>query len=88
MTEAIARATDIPRDEFGEHFAKLLDEGRLLLSTNLAQRYAQMLKVRGKAGEIDWPLSEETVGLFVEAIAKRTGIGEGQIRLVFDKACR
>ncbi len=88
LTEAISRATDIPRDEFGEHFAKLLDEGRLLLSTNLAQRYAQMLKVRGESGQIDWPLSEETVDLVVETIAHRTGIGEGQIRLAFDNACR
>ena len=88
LTEAISRATDIPRDEFGERFAKLLDEGRLLLAMNLAQRYAQMLKIRGKAGEIDWPLSDEDVGRVVETIAHRTGIGEGQIRLAFDNACR
>ncbi len=88
LTEAISRATEIPREEFGERFAKLLDEGRLLLAMNLAQRYAQMLKVRGQAGEIDWPLSEEDVGRVVETIAHRTGIGEGQIRLAFDNACR
>ena len=88
LTEAISRATDIPREEFEEHFAKLLDEGRLLLATNLAQRYAQRLKARGKAREISWPLSEEEVGRVVETIARRTGIGEGQIRLAFDAACR
>ncbi len=88
LTEAISRATDIPREEFEEHFAKLLDEGRLLLATNLAQRYAQRLKARGKAREISWPLSEEEVGRVVENIAHRTGIGEGQIRLAFDAACR
>ena len=88
LTEEISRVTDIPRDEFEEHFAKLLDEGRLLLAMNLAQRYAQMLKVRGKAGEIDWPLSEEDVGRVIETIAHQTGIGEGQIRLAFDNACR
>ncbi len=88
LTEAISRATDIPRSEFGERFAKLLDEGRLLLATTLARRYAQMLIVRGETGQIDWPLSEETVDLVVETIAHRTGIGEGQIRLAFDNACR
>ena len=88
LTEAISRATEIPRKEFEKRFAKMLDEGRLLLAMSLAKRYAQMLKARGKAGEIDWPLSEEDVGRVVETIAQRTGIGEGQIRLTFDAACR
>ena len=34
------------------------------------------------------PLPEETVGSIVAVIAQRTGIGEGQIRLAFDNACR
>ena len=88
LTEAISRATEIPREEFEGRFAKLLDEGRLLLAFNLAQKFARMLKARGQAGEIDWPLSEEDVGRVVETIAHRTGIGEGQIRLAFDAACR
>ena len=88
LAEAISRATEIPRDEFEGRFAKLLDEGRLLLAVNLAQRYARMLKAQGQAGEIGWPLSEEDIGRVVENIAHRTGIGEGQIRLAFDMACR
>ena len=88
LAEAISRATEIPRDEFEVRFAKLLDEGRLLLAVNLAQRYARMLKAQGQAGEIGWPLSEEDIGRVVENIAHQTGIGEGQIRLAFDMACR
>ena len=88
LAEAISRVTEIPRDEFEGRFAKLLDEGRLLLAVNLAQRYARMLKAQGQAGEIGWPLSEEDIGRVVESIAHRTGIGEGQIRLAFDAACR
>ena len=88
LAEAISRATEIPRAEFEGRFAKLLDEGRLLLAVNLAQRYARMLKAQGQAGEIGWPLSEEDVGRVVENISHRTGIGEGQIRLAFDMACR
>ena len=88
LVETFSRATEIPREEFVDRFAKLLEEGRLLLAKNLAQRYAQMLKAQGQAGKIEWPLSEEDVGRVVGAIARRTGIGEGQIRLAFDAACR
>ena len=88
LTEAISRATEIPRAEFEGRFAKLLDEGRLLLAFDLSQKFARMLKARGQSGEINWPLSEEDVGRVVETIAHRTAIGEGQIRLAFDMACR
>ena len=88
LTEALSRATEIPREEFEKRFAGMLDEGRLLLAFTLAQRQARMLKAQAQAGKIDWPLSEEDVGRVVETIANRTGIGEGQIRLAFDAACR
>lgn len=88
LAEAISRATEIPREEFESRFTKLLDEGRLLLAMDLARKYAKMLKSRGRSGEIEWPLPEENVVRVVETIARRTGIGEGQIRLAFDAACR
>ena len=88
LTGEISRSTEIPSEEFADHFAKLLGEGRLMLAMTLAQRYGRMAKARGMAGEVDWPLPEETVGSIVAAIALRTGIGEGQIRLAFDNACR
>ena len=84
----ISRATEIKRDEFYSRFSKLLDEARLLLAQNLAQRYGQMAKAKGQAKMWPWPLPEEDVVRIVETIARRTGIGEGQIRLAFDNACR
>ena len=88
LADVISRATDIQREEFFGQFKKMLDEGRLLLAMNLAQTYGHTLKAQGRSGEIDWPLSEENVARVVETIARRTGIGEGQIRLAFDAACR